>query len=390
MTKLVLRLQESWAIVLMLLSWLASKCAASEHELWLFCERGTDARDNGYWMFRYIKQHHPEINARYIITTHSEDRHKLEAWRKDLVRTGSFRHYRLMWQARKYLSTHNCGCFPHFVKEIPLLSRLVKKLHPVSQVVWLQHGITKHDMPEYHYERIVVDKLICGAYPEYQFFLDTFHFPKEVACYTGFARFDGLHEGMVNKKQILLMPTWRIWLNRANFLQSAFWKNYSALLNNPELHRLLQEQGMTMVFYPHYEMQPYLHEFEKLHLPACIQLADKESYDVQTLLKESALLITDYSSVFFDFAYMHKPVVFFQFDYDEFHQKHYQEGYFDFRHSFAEWSCDIATLLYIIKNQIQQGCELSAEKRALVDQYFPLYDTHNCERIYQAVAQQGK
>lgn len=374
----------------MALSWLLTRVRTKEQGLWLFCERGTDARDNGYWMFRYIKQQHPEINARYIITNDSEDRHKLAEWEADLVRTESFRHYLLMWQAQKYLSTHNCGCFPYFIREIPLLSRLVKKLHPNSQVVWLQHGITKHDMPEYHYERIVVDKLICGAYPEYQFFQDTFHFPKEVACYTGFARFDGLHDAQVDKKQILLMPTWRIWLNPGNFLQSAFWKNYSALLTNPELHQLLRENGMRLVFYPHYEMQPYLHEFEQLNLPACIRLADKKTYDVQRLLKESVLLITDYSSVFFDFAYMHKTVVFFQFDYDEFHQKHYQEGYFDFKHSFAEWSCDIATLLYIIQNQIKQGCELSEEKRAIIDQYFPLYDTHNSERIYQAVVQTGE
>lgn len=390
MGKLSLRLQELKAICLMIISWLVSRIVRRERELWLFCERGTDARDNGYWMFRYVRLHHPEITAKYVITADSEDRNKLEPWKDDLVSAESFRHYLLMCQARYFLSTHNCGCFPYFIKEIPMLSKIVKKLHRNSQIVWLQHGITKHDMPEYHYERIVVDKLICGAYPEYQFFLDTFHFPKEVACYTGFARFDGLHDVQVNHKQILLMPTWRIWLNQDNFLQSDFWKNYAALLKNRALQRLLQENGMTLVFYPHYEMQPYLKEFEGLDLPACIKLADKKKYDVQQLLKESALLITDYSSVFFDFAYMHKPVVFFQFDYEEFHQKHYQKGYFDFKHCFADWTSDISTLLKVMKKHIENGCELPDEKKAIIDPYFPLYDTHNCERIYQVVAQQGE
>lgn len=390
MGKLSLRLQELRAICLMILSWLVSRIVRRERELWLFCERGTDARDNGYWMFRYVRLHHPEITAKYVITADSEDRNKLEPWKDDLVRAESFRHYLLMWQARNFLSTHNCGCFPYYIKEIPMLSKIVKKLHRNSQIIWLQHGITKHDMPEYHYERIVVDKLICGAYPEYQFFLDTFHFPKEVACYTGFARFDGLHDVQVNHKQILLMPTWRIWLNQDNFLQSDFWKNYATLLKNRALQRLLQENGMTLIFYPHYEMQPYLKEFEGLDLPACIKLADKKKYDVQQLLKESALLITDYSSVFFDFAYMHKPVVFFQFDYDEFHQKHYQKGYFDFKHCFADWTSDIPSLLKVMTNHIENGCELPKEKRAIIDPYFPLYDTHNCERIYQVVAQQGE
>lgn len=383
--KLTLRIKESWTIAWLLLSWVVSKFIPKKQELWLLSERGTDARDNGYWMFRYIKQHHPEINAKYIITTDSEDKPKLEKWEDDLVRTESFRHYLLMWQASYYLSTHVGGCFPYFVKEIPLLGNMVKRMNPLSQVVWLQHGITKHDMPNCHYGKLAIDKLICGAYPEYQFFLDTFHYPKEVACYTGFARFDRLHDIQVNGKQILLMPTWRKWLHRGNFLQSAFWKNYSALLTNASLHHMLQDNGMTLVFYPHYEMQPYLHEFEKLDLPACIKLADKKEYDVQQLLKESALLITDYSSVFFDFAYMHKPVIFFQFDNDEFHKKHYQKGYFDFKHCFADWTDDIPSLLDSMQRSMANHYMLKDEQRTLIDAYFPLYDTHNCERIYQAI-----
>ena len=53
--------------------------------------------------------------------------------------------------------------------------------------------------------------------------------------------------------------------------------------------------------------------------------------DVQQLLKESLLLVTDFSSVYFDFAYMHKPVIYFQFDEDAFYDEHYHKGYFDYR-----------------------------------------------------------
>ena len=31
--------------------------------LWLVMERGFDARDNGYWFFRYLREHQPQINA---------------------------------------------------------------------------------------------------------------------------------------------------------------------------------------------------------------------------------------------------------------------------------------------------------------------------------------
>ena len=44
------------------------------------------------------------------------------------------------------------------------------------------------------------------------------------------------------------------------------------------------------------------------------------------MINENYILITDYSTVAFDFAYSNKPVIFYQFDYDEFYSKHYNEG----------------------------------------------------------------
>ncbi|SUM33873.1 galactosamine-containing minor teichoic acid biosynthesis protein [Staphylococcus gallinarum] len=42
---------------------------------------------------------------------------------------------------------------------------------------------------------------------------------------------------------------------------------------------------------------------------------------VQSLLIEHDLLITDYSSVSFDFTYMNKPVIFYHFDVKRFFRK---------------------------------------------------------------------
>ena len=61
-----------------------------------------------------------------------------------------------------------------------------------------------------------------------------------------------------------------------------------------------------------------------------IIIADMK-YDVQQLLKESLLLITDYSSVFFDMMYMNKPVNFYQFDEKQYRKSHYKEGYLNYQ-----------------------------------------------------------
>ena len=40
---------------------------AEFRNLWIIAERGNDAGDNGYHLFKYIRKHHPELNIKYII-----------------------------------------------------------------------------------------------------------------------------------------------------------------------------------------------------------------------------------------------------------------------------------------------------------------------------------
>jgi len=92
---------------------------------------------------------------------------------------------------------------------------------------------------------------------------------------------------------------------------------------------MLEQYGYTLVFYPHIEMQKHLAQFHTDS--ARVYLADSTTHDVQQLLLDCALLITDYSSVFFDVAYLEKPELYYQFDETEFRQYHYKQGYFDYR-----------------------------------------------------------
>ena len=47
---------------------------------------------------------------------------------------------------------------------------------------------------------------------------------------------------------------------------------------------------------------------------APVRVITQGEIDVQHLLKESAMLVTDYSSVGFDFSFLHRPVAYYQFD----------------------------------------------------------------------------
>lgn len=351
-------------------------------EIWLIAERGTDARDNGYHFFKYLRQHHPEIETYYVITEDSADRDKVAAL-GDVVKYGSLQHY-LMFVAAKYkISTHVFG----FVPNLRFSVRLLTLLPRYGKRILLKHGIIQNDSPILYREKTALDLFICGAKKEYDHVAANFHYTNEVK-YTGLARYDALHDAEV-KDQILLMPTWRLYLSKAaeaELVHSEYVKRWNAVLRDSKLQEALKANQKTLVFYPHYEVQKkFLHLFTS-NDPSVV-VADFDHYDVQQLLKESQLLITDYSSVFFDFAYMKKPCVYYQFDEAEFFSGHYHRGYFDYREmGFGEVLTDHDALVDTIISYLESNCRPKVEYARRMAEFFPLHDAHNCDRIYEEIA----
>ena len=98
------------------------------------------------------------------------------------------------------------------------------------------------------------------------------------------------------------------------------------------------------------------------------------------------LLITDFSSVFFDFAYMQKPVLYYQFDEEEYRASHYAQGYFDYRRDgFGEVVTEETELLELLEQYLENDCSLKPEYRQRTEGFFTLHDMHNCERIYNEI-----
>lgn len=377
------RIQIIQAIFFTIVSWIISWFYPSK-EIWLFRERGCDARDNGYWMFRYVKERHPEIDAYYAVTKDSPDRGRLKPWEDSIIEQNSFRHHVYMWRASHMLSTHICGGYPNMVRGIKLLYYFVTWLSP-KKTIWLQHGVILNDIniPACRYNNL--DMIACSTRFEYDFLHDYCGYSERVLKLTGLARWDQLHDCKVKHEQILFMPTWRKWLTKENFIKSDYFRIVVELLTMPELHVFLTEHHMTLVFYPHHEVQPYLSLFCQYSLPDCIQIADKEHYDVLQLLAESALLITDYSSISMDFAYMRKPLIYYLFDYAEFREEHYPQGFFDYYDGYGPWAENATDLLCHIKKIFRDEMQMDTEylEKTVCD--FLIYDRHNSDRIFDSI-----
>ena len=352
--------------------------------IWLICERKHEARDNGYHLFKYIRTNHPSVKIYYLITKDSKDFPKIAAL-GSYIYFGSLKHYFYYFLAEKHISSHGRGkgCMPD-IHAFTLFEKIFK--FRVKKVD-IKHGITKDFQVALTKEKSGIDLFVCGSFPEYQFVLDNFGYEPHEVKYLGLARFDNLHT-YTTKNQIMYMPTWRTWLGNQDeekFRSSTYYKQLKKLISNTKLHSLLEMTNMDLVFCLHPLMQNYARLFDVNH--ERIIVATNEQFDIQDLLKESKILITDYSSVFFDFAYMKKPVVYYHFDYDEYRAKHFQEGYFDYeRDGFGKVCRTEDEVISEIEKIIGDGYDVSKKYLERIDSCFVLRDNKNCQRIFEEIS----
>ncbi len=358
-------------------------------DLWLICEDEKEARDNGYWLYRYMRLQHPEQDCVYAIDEQSVDYNKV----KDLgevIPYGGYKHWVYYLAARKNISSQKGGKPNAAICYVLEVFGLMK-----NKRAFLQHGITINDVPWLHYCNTKMSLFVCGAKKEYECIRDTFGYPENAVKYLGFTRFDGLHNFEVKKDQILVMPTWREWIatptskskeldNMASFTSTEYFQKWNTFLNSEKIGALLEKYQMQMVFFPHRNMQQYLSEFSTVSERMVI--ADWKKYDVQGLLKNSAFLITDYSSIFMDFAYMRKPMLYYQFDQEKFRRGQYNEGYFSYRKDgfgpFCETLDEVAENL---ETYMARGLQSDPVYLQREEDFFPLWDTDNCRRNYEAI-----
>ena len=350
-------------------------------KLWLITENGQTARDNGYHFFKYMREKHKEIDCYYVINKKSNDYKKVEKY-GNIVQNKSIKHWIYYLSADYNISNQkngNPGQALFYIIHI--------NLNLFNNRVFLQHGITK-DMSEWLlYKNTKFKYFICGAKKEYNFIKEKFGYPDGNVIYTGFPRFDALHDIKINKKQILIMPTWRNWLGRETnalgekviFEETDYYKNWNNVLNNEKFIKFIEDNNLKILFYPHMNMQKYLNKFKVKS--ENIEIVSMDT-DIQTVLKESAIMITDYSSVYMDFAYMNKPVLYFQFDYEEYRKRQLQEGYFNYeKDGFGPVLYDIDALVNSFINIYNNGLESHYLERMKL--FFEIRDQKNCERIYK-------
>jgi len=268
-----------------------------------------------------------------------------------------------------------------------------------QKTVFLQHGIIKDELAHsaFDYDKCNIDYFVCSAQREYEFVKEKYNYPeKSIGC-VGLCRFDYLLRARDEVDNILLiMPTWRmylsvwdplhegVWKLSGSFTSSAYFKFYNALINDERLISAARAAGYQICFMPHPNIMGHIDVFDK-HPDVIFFGLDKKYNEAYA---QSSLVLTDYSSAVFDFAYMRKPIIYTHFDRDEFFdgQHVYTKGYFDYeRDGFGEITYDYETTVDLIIKYMANGCRLDAKYRERIDSFFAYSDKNNSKRVYEKI-----
>ena len=359
---------------------------------WLLIDREDKADNNAEHLYRYLLSTGNADQAFYVLRTDSPDWPRLEAEGFRLIEFNSREHHIAVINAKFVICS---DLIPSVLQPVPhaQIRDLIK-----YRIVFLQHGVIKDDISRWVNSRDI-SLFITSTPSEYVSIADPesdYKFSAKEVALTGLARHDSLLTVVKSATTIMIMPTWRQYLagklpragtrravssSFANSECAVYWRSF---LQSQGLRDIANRYGMNLVFSAHANLAPQIADLE---LPDYVHVCDPlTTQSLQPLFAQSAVLITDYSSVAFEFAYLDKPVIYYQFDAQRFFSGAHtsQPGYFDYQRDGFGPVCETEKDVLFRLESALSGTELSqyADRRHSA---FPYQDGNCCDRIYQRI-----
>lgn len=360
-------------------------------QIWLYQDRD-GVRDNAYQQFCHDFGKQDGITRYYVLygsdfATAAE--HFTPEQQKYLVRFHSMQHKYLYLNCNKILIS-----FSNLSNICPFGIRPMQWYYDLTryELVYLQHGILHASLPTmYSKERSQIDRVVVSSHFEVQNMTTKYGYADGALIKSGMPRFDFISplDGSKKRNRILLSPSWRANLIgplientrqpvRHLFMQSQFYKEMSALIQNPELIRLLEENDLYLDFKNH----PIFKCYNELFEPGSDRITVSTG---GTNMDDYLLMITDYSSIVFDAVYMGCPIAYFVPDYDMFVagvSHNYRRLDLPLEQGFGPFTRTADELLQELKKQVANKFVPEDPYRSRMEGFF-LHREGNCrDRLY--------
>lgn len=376
------------AALLRVLYWLTKPFCVKP--VYIFFDKLYKAGDNAEYLFDYCHQNFKDTNSYYVVNESSLDYKRLKAkYGRHVLKFNSLRQKLKVLHADTIFATHSpvlpfCGfgvslqyCFRNLLK---------------AKVVCIQHGLTIQNIAQYQNRLQDNTRMyFCASKYEIENLKNDIYGYTDELYLTGSPRYDGLVNR--DKKQILIAPTWRrnivitgnsIGTSKAynpDFKKTKYFEIYNRLINDPRLTAAASAKGYKIIFLIHPTLSSQVEDYDTNPYLEIIPAISDISYE--KMLTESSLMLTDYSGIQFDFAYMKKPLLYY-------HPKElppqYTEGVYKYETmSFGPIITEYDDIVAALCEYIENDCKMTDEYKTRVDDFFAYTDHSNCERIMKII-----
>lgn len=357
--------------------------------IWLTFDKLYKGGDCGEYFYKYaLTRKDTDVVPVYVMNKDAEDTQRLREEGYQPLIHGTRKHRLMFLHAKMVFATH-AGLYNFngiSNEEIPYLQDLLS-----ADAVCIQHGLSVQDLAFNANQAFNNNKLYyCASKyevanlrkPQYGY-LDS-----SVIRLKGLARYDGLKNR--DQKQILITPTWRTYISLGAkeknesrpysemFKETDYYKIYNGLITDQKLLDTARNTGYKVIYLVHPNIGEQVVDFEKKD---GVEIISALGVNYEKILCESSLMVTDYSGVQFDFAYMRKPVVYYH---PPKLPPHYVEGGFFYEtQGFGEICTQHQELVDTLCAYMESGCALKPFYRERQDDFFAFSDHENCKRIFE-------
>lgn len=362
--------------------------------IWLMYDKLYKGGDSCEYLYRFCKGKKDGVTRYYIIDKNTSDYRQMKKDGLHPVKTGSLKHKMAFLNADITLIT-NSQTFPFNGYSLDK-SRFIRDLCNFPTMC-LQHGLSvqKCAMAQ---QRIIDNTrmyFIASKYEEKNLNNHAYGYKDTgIIKTTGIGRYDGLINN--DQKQILITPTWRMYnampvttsegeqrSYNPDFKNTVYYRIYNDLINNQKLIETAKRTGYKIKYLLHPILSAQVDDYTPDPYVDVISSVGDMSYE--KILTESSLMVTDYSGVQFDFAYMKKPLVYFHPD--ELPAHYDDGGFFYDTMGFGEICTTSDMLVDTLCEYMENGCRMKPAYIARVDDFYHFDDHNNCQRIYDEIMQ---
>ena len=292
------------------------------NDYWVFRDRRMSAKDNAEALYRYVMKNNIYDKIAFVLDRNSIDYDRLKEEGFNIVDYDTLEHWELLKNC-KYLFTSHCDevniCPWYYFQDKRqgqfANKRLIKYLF---KVVFLQHGVIRSDLSAWLGIKDIY-KFVCSS-PIEKYSLENiprYRLTDKELIMSGLPRWDNLKDD--SKDIITVFPTWRkdiVAMNGANlekkFKKTKFYNNWVEFFNSDVIKEL--SKNFEIRFVGHNDNNEIMKYFKK-QIPDFVTITKYS--DIPSffeIVNTSKMLVTDYSSFSFDFLFLKKPVVYFDFE----------------------------------------------------------------------------